>query len=192
MATRPRTDGSPHAAPASLTADNLDDAMAPGLTDRLCTQCGLCCDGTLFGDVELRGRPEVTRLLALGLAVDEGDGDADVLPLPCAALRGSCCGVYAHRPSTCRQFECGLLQRVRRGEVSVARAAARVVSARAQADAVRALLAEVEPRPRRLPLRERCADALTSRRTHALGLGPALGAAMARLERTIARTFLGR
>jgi Fe-S-cluster containining protein len=166
--------------------------MAPSLTDQLCTRCGLCCDGTFFGDVELHGRAESTRLLALGLPVDDGDGDADVLPLPCAALRGTRCSVYAHRPSTCRQFECGLLQRVRRGEVAVARAVARIVSARAQADEVRALLAEVEHRPRRLPLRERCADAQTSRRTQALGLGPALGAAMARLERTIARTFLGR
>ena len=169
--------------------------MATSLTDRLCTRCGLCCDGTLFGDVELHGRAEATRLLALGLPVDDGDahaGEADVLPLPCAALRGTCCGVYAHRPSTCRQFECGLLQRVRRGELTVARALGHIVRARAQADGVRELLAEVEPRPRRLPLRERCADAQMNRRTDALGLAPALAAAMARLERTIARTFLGR
>ena len=27
--------------------------MNPNLTDTLCTQCGLCCDGSMFADVEL-------------------------------------------------------------------------------------------------------------------------------------------
>ena len=37
------------------------------LTDTLCTRCGLCCDGTLFGDVELRGPVEAAQVEALGL-----------------------------------------------------------------------------------------------------------------------------
>ena len=54
------------------------------LTDTLCTRCGLCCDGTLFGDVELTGRREATRLELLGLDVDGDDADAELLALPCA------------------------------------------------------------------------------------------------------------
>ena len=36
--------------------------MSPLLTDTLCTNCGLCCDGTLFADVELVGQAEIARL----------------------------------------------------------------------------------------------------------------------------------
>ena len=68
------------------------------LTDTLCTRCGLCCDGTLFGDVELRGPREATRLAILGLDVDTDDADAELLALPCRGLRGTRCGVYAYRP----------------------------------------------------------------------------------------------
>ena len=75
------------------------------LTDTLCTQCGLCCDGTLFGDVELAGRREAARLEGLGLDVDSDDADVELLALPCAGLRGTRCRVYAHRPPCCRTFE---------------------------------------------------------------------------------------
>ena len=72
----------------------------PSLTDRLCTHCALCCDGTLFADVELAGRKEAAALEAMGLEVeDDDDGDGALLVLPCRALQGKRCGVYAHRPN---------------------------------------------------------------------------------------------
>ncbi len=88
------------------------------VTDTLCTRCGLCCDGTLFGDVELTGRREAARLEALGLDVDTDDADVELLALPCAGLRKTRCSVYAHRPQCCRTFECRLLQETERGTVS--------------------------------------------------------------------------
>ena len=42
--------------------------MTASLTDTLCTKCGLCCDGTLFADVELSSSAEVTGLEILGPA----------------------------------------------------------------------------------------------------------------------------
>ena len=165
------------------------------LTDTLCTTCGLCCDGTLFGDVELSGRREATRLAALGLDVDSDDADVELLALPCAGLRGTRCGVYAHRPQCCRTFECRLLQQAQRGEVTANEALARIAAAKAQVARVRTLLAGLEPRGgMRLPLAERIADAvgdLSGRSPAVRRRRAALVAAAGKLTRLIDATFLG-
>lgn len=167
----------------------------PSLTDTLCTRCGLCCDGSLFADVELAGRAELVRLEALGLDIDEDGAEGALLSLPCAALRGRRCGIYPHRPGCCRTFECRLLQDARRGTVSVERAAAHIAETLRQVRRVRSLLARLGSPEARLPLAERCAEALASeadsgplaarRRTQ-------LRAARSALERSIRTRFLGR
>ena len=164
------------------------------LTATLCTRCGLCCDGTLLGDVELSGPAEAARLELLGLDVDGDDADAELLSLPCQALRGTRCSIYAQRPRCCRTFECRLLQQAQRGEVTVADAQARIADARSQVQRVKALLARMETRPVRLPLEERVAEAAaaaprpgaTAARQRAT-----LESAMAALAGTIRTTFLG-
>ena len=77
--------------------------MTPSLTDALCTQCALCCDGSLFADVELAGRAEATRLEILGLEVEDDEGDArGLLVLPCAALSGKRCSMEViHHEKRC-------------------------------------------------------------------------------------------
>ncbi len=163
------------------------------LTDTLCTRCGLCCDGTLLGDVELAGPAEAARLELLGLDVDTDDGDADVLPLPCSALQGTCCRIYARRPQSCRAFECRLLQHAQRGAITVDLALARIADAQAQVRHVKALLSTAKARPVRLPLAERVADAIAGAGAtaprHARTMAE-LDAAMAALTRTIRTTFL--
>ena len=141
------------------------------LTDTLCTRCGLCCDGTLLGDVELTGPAEAARLELLGLDVDTDDADAELLALPCAALRGARCGIYLERPKCCRTFECRLLQNAARGTVSVERALDQIAEARAQVQRVKSLLARVETRPARLPLEERVADAIAATPSACFGIG---------------------
>jgi hypothetical protein len=103
--------------------------MGTSLTDTLCTRCGLCCDGSLFADVELAGRVEATRLEVLGLEIDD-DAEETLLLQPCLALQGTRCGIYALRPECCRTFECRLLQEVRRGTVGVERASLRIARTR--------------------------------------------------------------
>ena len=134
--------------------------MEPSLTDTLCTRCGLCCDGSLFADVELAGRAEATGLEVLGLEIEDDDGDGALLLLPCRALRGRLCSIYPHRPETCRTFECRLLQDVRRGAVSVERAGEQISEALKRIRRVRELLGQLGQRGARLPLRESCAEAL--------------------------------
>jgi hypothetical protein len=168
--------------------------MNPVLTDTLCTRCGLCCDGTLFADVELAGEAEAKRLEIMGLEVEESETRAGLLSQPCAALKGRRCGIYAHRPQCCRTFECQLLQDVNLGAVTVEHGLELIAEALARIQRVRELLAELGDRNVRLPLKERCAEALA-------GEGPAtpevqqkraeLEAAMSAVETIIWATFLG-
>ena len=166
--------------------------MGASLTDTLCTRCGLCCDGTLFADVELAGTREATKLEILGLDVDD-DADRPLLLQPCAALRDRRCTVYAHRPGCCRTFECRLLRDAGRGAVSVQHAVQRIDDAVARVARVEALLGALGRRDARLPLRERCAEALAvdpgadvARRA----LHVALGAALDDVEEALRRSFL--
>ena len=167
--------------------------MLESLTDALCTHCGLCCDGSLFAEVELEGEAESTRLESLGLDVESDDSDAGLLVLPCGALCGTRCSIYVHRPRTCRTFECRLLKDAGRGEVSVEQALVVIGEAREKTTQVRALLAKLPGRPTRLPLRERCAEALAA--PPAAGAAAQrtrvrLEAAMSELDWLLERTFL--
>jgi len=83
----------------------------------LCLQCGLCCNGGLFRDVELQPDDDPARLKALGLALTTTRGKTR-LAQPCAALDGCRCRIYAGRPARCRQFDCALLAAVRAERVA--------------------------------------------------------------------------
>jgi Fe-S-cluster containining protein len=167
--------------------------MKPSLTDTLCTRCALCCDGSLFADVELAGRAEATRLEVMGLEIED-DGTGALLALPCRALEGRRCGIYPHRPECCRTFECGLLQKVRRGAVSVERAQEQIAETLKRIGRVRELMAQLGHRQGRLPLRESCAEALArdGRADPEVNRKRAeLEAAMVAVEELIRKTFLG-
>ena len=171
--------------------------MRPSLTDTLCTRCALCCDGSLFADVELASLKEASGLELLGLDVshDDGEARAGLLSLPCRALEGRRCGIYAHRPACCRSFECQLLKDAQSGAVSVEQALGHIADARSRIRRVKSLLAELGQRDARLPLAERCAEALTRdgaatpavRRRRVL-----LEHAMSGVTTLLRRRFLGR
>jgi Fe-S-cluster containining protein len=159
------------------------------LTATLCTHCALCCDGTLFADVELCGVREADRVELLGLEVED-DGDCGaVLALPCAGLEGTRCSVYPNRPRVCRTFECHLLQTAQHGSVPVERALATIDDARGRARRVKALLGPARGADRGLSLRERCNEVLAGRTA---GTAPsALEAAVRDLDRVVRVSFLG-
>src|SRR5437870_7428675 len=103
--------------------------MKPSLTDTLCTRCGLCCDGSLFADVELANSDEAGALEVMGLEIEDADADSGALLLqPCGALKERRCSIYLHRPECCRTFECRLLQDVRRGAVGIVAAKAKIAA----------------------------------------------------------------
>jgi len=134
--------------------------MKPNLTNNLCMRYGLCCDGSLFADVELAGPVEAMVLEASGLEIEDDDTGAGLLVQPCVALRERKCGIYAQRPECCRTFECRLLQDLRSGTVDLQRAKDHVAEALKQAGRVRNLMAELGQHDTRLPLKERYIEAL--------------------------------
>ena len=169
--------------------------MKPSLTDTLCTRCGLCCDGSLFADVELAGPAEAAGLEAMVLEIEENNSDGELLALPCTALRGKQCSIYAHRPECCRTFECRLLQEVRRGIVDVERAGELIAETLKRVARVRELAAELGQRDERLSLKERCAEALALAEEAGGDAGmerkrSELEADMANVEKLIQQRFL--
>jgi uncharacterized protein len=156
--------------------------MTMRLTDALCTRCGLCCDGSLFADLELAGRVEADGLEVLGLAIEDDGAGSALLPQPCGALRGIRCRIYTHRPQCCRTFECRLLQDVRRGAVSLRDATTNVAEVRSRIDNLGELLSTMGRRDGPLPLAERCAEALAGR----AGADPRLNRKRGELQRAMA------
>jgi len=170
--------------------------MKPNLTDTLCTHCGLCCDGSLFADVELASTAEASALEVLGLEIEEEEDDSALLLQPCRALKGRRCRIYQHRPDSCRSFECGLLQAAKRGVLTVDQARKKILESQQQIARVELLIRELGRTRECQPLKERCANVLAS--AEACAVDPERGrkrdqlkASMAELERLIQVTFLG-
>jgi len=111
----------------------------------LCTECGLCCSGVIFEDVELRDVHEASSMEVLGLDVEEEEGRY-LLIQPCRALHRRRCRIYTHRPECCRQFECRLLREYQQNKVSREEALALIREVRrrqrsGEQDALQALVA---------------------------------------------------
>ena len=116
------------------------------LTDKLCLQCGLCCNGVLFADV--RSEPgERSPLLA---------GRARVVQ-PCPAFQaGDCtCAIYLERPRRCRQFECRQLLGTKAGKFTVEAAMRRITKVRRLAAKAEKMLVELGFDNVKKPLKQR-------------------------------------
>jgi Fe-S-cluster containining protein len=159
----------------------------------LCPHCALCCNGVLFTDVRLQAGDNPARLKQLGVPLKEGVASAR-FPQPCSCLDGNKCRIYPDRPSRCRTFECHLLMRAQRNEVSEASALKLIREARRRAEEVRRILRELGDRDEMLPLSRRYRRMM--RRPIDLAdesagdLRGELMLAVARLAETLERDFL--
>lgn len=122
------------------------------MTGSLCLACGLCCNGVLFKDVELREGDDAAKLESLGLPLERLKKKVR-FPQPCSALcADNRCRIYGDRPVRCRQFECALLREMNAGRIEM-NAALRVVrSARERAGKVERLLEKLGDTDRGLAL----------------------------------------
>lgn len=125
----------------------------------LCPACGLCCNGGLFGDVELQPREDVNRLGSLGLEFYR-KGRKYAFRQPCACFDGKFCGIYAERPARCRTFQCRLLQRTQAGSLTIPAALKSIRAARQQVETMQKLLCGLGNRDETVPLNERYAAVL--------------------------------
>ncbi len=130
--------------------------------DQLCPNCGLCCDSTLFADVELRASDNAARLSRLGLTLLKKNKFTTAFAQPCAGFDGKLCRIYADRPKRCQLFECGLLKRVESKEITPAAALKKITAARAQAEQVRGLLRLMGQNKEQMALTHRYAEAMSA------------------------------
>ena len=107
--------------------------------EQLCTNCGLCCDGTLFQIVRLQAGDAPARLLACGLRLRRKQGEY-FMEQPCAALQERRCTAYADRPARCRAFNCRQLTQVQNGLKSGEEALALIHNTHSLVQHVRGLL----------------------------------------------------
>lgn len=122
------------------------------LIDILCSNCGLCCDGTLFVDVKLRPNDDAKQLAKFGLALTKSGRGKSAFAQPCNCFDGRYCKIYGDRPAQCRAFECGLLKRVASGEISADNALESICKAKSVANRLRGLLRAFGQRPEEKPM----------------------------------------
>lgn len=85
--------------------------------ERLCSRCGLCCNGVMFFTVRLQPRDSPVTLAATGLKLKRRNKH-HYIQQPCPAHCGERCSIYHQRPERCRIFECRQLTRVAAGEIT--------------------------------------------------------------------------
>jgi Fe-S-cluster containining protein len=161
---------------------------------QLCPKCGLCCNGVLFADVELRKGDDIQQLAELGLSLEK-KGRKQAFAQPCACFDGELCRIYTRRPKRCRTFECGLLKRVQAGELGADAALKTIAEAQRLAEKVRRLLRQLGQKDERLALTHRYKQIMSapidlSAGEDAAGLRGELMLAVNDLMQTLQRDFL--
>ena len=80
----------------------------------ICLSCGLCCDGTLIGFVQLE-KEEVSRVTKfMDVDVTHCNG---IFLQPCDKYCDGCT-IYANRPNQCASFNCDLLKSIEQKELA--------------------------------------------------------------------------
>lgn len=125
--------------PRNRATDLVMNAELAAAASRLCTACGMCCDGTMFQIVRMQPGDKPAELSRLGMKIRCHEG-AFHMEQPCAALQELCCTIYDKRPSRCRLFNCQQLQRLEAGVISEDEAAAVIATTRDLVRRVRDLI----------------------------------------------------
>lgn len=117
----------------------------------LCRECGLCCNGVIFANVQLQSGDDEARLRALGLRFASNRKFLQ----PCTAFAGCQCNIYPERPTYCREFECLLLKSVKAGQTESADALKIIRSALRRVKKVKQLLHQLGDADETLALSKR-------------------------------------
>lgn len=124
--------------------------------ERLCLDCGLCCNGVLFDQVVLQPADQIAALSARGLKIKK----RQFFHQPCSALCGSLCQIYVQRPTRCRAFECRQFLQVAAGEILESDARKRIDDVRITVRSIEQLLARSDHDNPRKSLAQRVATVL--------------------------------
>lgn len=126
---------------------------------QLCPQCGLCCNGVLFGDVELQRGDDAKRLVRAGIELF-AKCRKKAFGQPCACFDGKLCRIYADRPKRCRTFNCRQIQLVQAGKLAAVVAEKNIREAKRRADEVLRLVRALGDANEAAPLNRRYADVM--------------------------------
>ncbi len=85
----------------------MDDSL------NICLACGLCCDGTLIGFVQLEPKELTNVSKVMDIEVTNGNG---IFMQPCDKYCDGCT-IYSDRPKQCASFKCHLLNAVEQKEL---------------------------------------------------------------------------
>ena len=81
---------------------------------KLCLECGLCCDGSIFSHVELN-KHDCDKL---DIEFEEGKR----LTFPCEHLHRKRCTIYQKRPTVCASYRCKTLAALETGKMAFSEA----------------------------------------------------------------------
>jgi uncharacterized protein len=129
-----------------------DDSSA---ASRLCTACGLCCNGVMFHTVKLQPADSAKELAAIGLKLKHKKSGS-YIQQPCPQYQYAECAIYAVRPQRCRLFECRQLKRVSAGEITEAMALAKITDVQRRVAHINELLQASGITDPKRPLSKRC------------------------------------
>jgi uncharacterized protein len=133
--------------------------MDPDATaNALCLECGLCCNGVIFADVQLQAGDDPAQLQTLGLSLyphRKSQIANRKFRQPCSAFDGCRCRIYVDRPEYCRKFECLVLKNMNAGRLTPAAARRLIRTARRRAKTVDRLLRELGDADESMPLSRR-------------------------------------
>lgn len=164
----------------------------PSAASKLCSTCGLCCNGVMFHTVRLQPADSPKALTALGLKLKRRNGDHEIQQ-PCPAHCGSSCRIYTARPTRCRVFECQQVKGVDSGRITESAALAVIQEALDKTALVNRLLQEAGHSDPRRPLSKRyekiMIDLLSDPSTDHRERREELTAAMEDLDRTLDQDF---
>lgn len=106
----------------------------------ICQACGICCDGTLFGqaDIDSSG-PDPSWPAEVIRSVSDGKK----LPQPCPAYQKQLCVIYSSRPKICVDFSCILLKEYSSGTISLQEALSTIQTTRGYQSAFNEAISEV-------------------------------------------------
>ena len=134
----------------SLQLNSAENRKAPENEQAVCLECGLCCDGTLFGHAELgpEERGNLPDLIEQNAFVIEGK---DFFRLPCHYFKGKCTIYESPRAVVCRSYRCRLLSDVAGGHVSEEEALKIAGGAREMRDSLALAYRSIRPGNEMLP-----------------------------------------
>lgn len=137
----------------------MSDPAFTATASRLCTACGMCCNGVLFHIVRLQPMDSVKALEALGMKLSRKKREP-YFNQPCRFLHGCTCSIYQARPQRCRLFECRQILGLQAGDTTEEEAGGRITEVRARVRQVEGLLEAQGNAENQKPLMERCTQVL--------------------------------